>query len=150
MRAYNTYSSVMASGKSPGVETAFMSNLCWSVTSYKVSFIVFYVRRWEWRRRRLLLSLALYLSEKWRFFCVQNNNNNNCICGFHLHPCIILHICIYYIYTLCRAISLALPCRFSSGTDDHGSPQSSVLRYNNNNIIVRRPWIRIAILYDIE
>lgn len=100
MCAYNTYSSVMASGKSPGVETAFMSYLCWSVTSYKVSFIVFYIRRWKRRRmrRRLLLSLALYVSEKWRFFCVQNNNNNNCICGFHLHSCIILHI--YIIYSL--------------------------------------------------
>jgi len=116
MCAHNTYSSVLASGKSPGVQTAFMYNLCWSVKSYKVSFIVFLRSKDGWRkrkRRRLLLSTALYLSEKWRFFCIQKNNNNNCICGFHLHPCIILHahtyIYIFILYTLYHAISLASP-----------------------------------------
>lgn len=56
--------------------------------------------------------------------------------------------------SLCHAISLALSCRFSSGTDDHGSPQSSVLRYNNNNIMVRvgRGYVPIVIYiyYTIE
>lgn len=131
--AHNTYWSVLASGKSPGVQTAFMYNLCWSVKSYKVSFIVFLRSNdgWWWRRkgRRSLLSTALYLSEKWRFFCIQkNNNNNNCICGFHLHPCIILHT---YTHT---HIHISIYLYYILSTIPYPSPPLSFLpRY-------RRPW----------